>query len=170
VSGFSLWSMGSNRPVGHWARLPRLAPPSSVFWQVRGGWSAIVSGRWAPGERVAGKNSKKSFTFPSSPLRDRGKKMNSVVQNDTVLLFLLFFFLECMKRRRFEENAPFHLNVAPKHAKFQISPQSSFFSSIASLPISVSAPLVGRVFHFSPWPLIYAIEPLIDQKTSNFFN
>ena len=34
------------------------APPSSVFWQVRGGWSAIVSGRWAPGERVAGKNSK----------------------------------------------------------------------------------------------------------------
>ena len=70
-----------------------------------------------------------------------------------------------MKRRRFGENAPFHLNVAPKRAKFQISPQSSFFfSSIASLPISVSAPLVGRVFHFSPWPPIYAIEPLIDQK------
>jgi hypothetical protein len=45
-----------------------------------------------------------------------------------------------------------------------------FFSSIASLPISVFAPLVGRVFHFSPWPLIYAIEPLIDQKISNFFN
>ena len=88
--------------------------------------------------------------------------MNSVVQNDTVLLF--FFFFECMKRRRFGENAPFHLNVAPKRAKFQISPQSFFFSSIASLPISVSAPLVGCVFHFSPWPLIYAIEPLIDQK------
>jgi len=54
----------------------------------------------------------------------------------------------------------------------QISTQPSilFFSSIASLPISVFAPLVGRVFHFSPWPLIYAIEPLIDQKTSNFFN
>ena len=33
-------------------------PPSPAFWQVRGGWSAIVSGRWAPGERVAGKNSK----------------------------------------------------------------------------------------------------------------
>jgi hypothetical protein len=75
-----------------------------------------------------------------------------------------------MKRRRFGENALFHLNVAPKRAKFQISPQSSFLSSIASLPISVSVPLVGRVFHFSPWPLIYAIEPLIDQKTSNFFN
>ena len=34
------------------------------------------------------------------------------------------------------------------------------FISIASLPNSVSAPLVGRVFHFNPWPLIYAIEPL----------
>jgi hypothetical protein len=65
----------------------------------------------------------KANLFPSSPLRDRGKKMNSVVQNDTVLLFLFFFFFfECMKRRRFGENAPFHLNVAPKRAKFQISP------------------------------------------------
>jgi hypothetical protein len=27
-----------------------------------------------------------------------------------------------MKRRRFGENAPFHLNVAPECAKFQISP------------------------------------------------
>jgi hypothetical protein len=32
-----------------------------------------------------------------------------------------------MKRRRFGENAPFHLNVAPKRAKFQLSPQSPFF-------------------------------------------
>jgi hypothetical protein len=36
------------------------------------------------------------------------------------------------------------------------------------LPISVSAPLGGRVFHFSTWPLIYAIEPLIDQKNFQF--
>jgi hypothetical protein len=37
----------------------------------------------------------KAKLFPSSPLRDRGKKMNSVVQNDTVLLsfFFVFFFL-----------------------------------------------------------------------------
>jgi len=62
----------------------------------------------------------KATLFPSSPLRDRGKKMNSVVQNDIVLLF--FFFFECMKRRRFGENAPFHLNVAPERAEFQISP------------------------------------------------
>jgi hypothetical protein len=33
-----------------------------------------------------------------------------------------FFFFECMKRRRFGENTPFHLNVAPERAKFQISP------------------------------------------------
>ena len=37
------------------------------------------------------------------------------------------------------------------------------YISIASLSISVSTPLVGRVFLFSPWPLIYAIEPSIDQ-------
>jgi hypothetical protein len=100
-----------------------LGAAAEVRWVVSGGWSAIVSGRWAPGERVAGKIQIKASLSPSSPLRDRGKKMNSVVQNDTVLLFLFFFFFfECMKRRRFGENAPFHLNVAPKRAKFQISP------------------------------------------------
>jgi hypothetical protein len=36
-------------------------------------------------------------------------------------------------------------------------------NSIASLQISVSAPIVGRVFHFDPWPLIYVIWPSIDQ-------
>jgi len=44
----------AGRPLGATAKV---RPPSPVFWQVRGGWSAIVSGRWAPGERVAGKNS-----------------------------------------------------------------------------------------------------------------
>jgi len=44
----------AGRPLGATAKA---RPPSPVFWQVRGGWSAIVSGRWAPGERVAGKNS-----------------------------------------------------------------------------------------------------------------
>ena len=28
---------------------------------------------------------------------------------------------------------------------------------------SVPVPLVGRVFHFGSWPLIYAIKPSIDQ-------
>jgi len=44
----------AGRPLGTTAKV---RPPSPVFWQVRGGWSAIVSGRWAPGERVAGRNS-----------------------------------------------------------------------------------------------------------------
>jgi hypothetical protein len=38
-----------------------------------------------------------------------------------------------------------------------------FFPSIASLPNSNPVPIFGRVFHFGPWPLNYAIEPLIDQ-------
>jgi hypothetical protein len=45
------------------------------------------------------------------------RKKNSVAQNDTVLP--LFFFY--MKQRRFIQNAPFHLNVAPANV-FQISP------------------------------------------------
>jgi hypothetical protein len=97
----------------------------------------LAGARWVVGHCVRSVGSrrewpakiqKKATFLPSSPLRDRWKKMNSVVQNDTVLLFpFFFFFFECMKRRRFGENAPFHLNVAPKRAKIQISPQSSFF-------------------------------------------
>ena len=124
--------------------------------------------------RVAGKNSKKSnlFSFfPAAWSGEEDEQCRSKRHRSALSFFFFFLFVfECMKRRRFGENAPFHLNVAPKRAKFQISPQSSFLSSIASLPISVSVPLVGRVFHFSPWSLIYAIEPLIDQKNSNFFN
>jgi hypothetical protein len=51
----------------------------------------------------------------------------------------------------------------PKRVNLQSSPQLSFVPSIAPLPNSISAPIVGRGFHFSPWPLNYAIEPLIDQ-------
>ena len=57
------------QPAGRpWGATAKARPPSPVFWQVRGGWSAIVFGRWAPGERVAGKNSKKkSFLFSFFP-------------------------------------------------------------------------------------------------------
>jgi hypothetical protein len=74
-----------------------------------------------------------------------------------------------MKRRHFMKNAPFHLKVAPA-SFFKLVLNLSFvllsphnvisilrINSIASLQISVSAPIVGRVFHFDPWPLIYAI-------------
>jgi hypothetical protein len=63
---------------------------------------------------------KHPFSFFPAACSGGRRKRNSVVQNDTVLLFLFFF--ECMKRRRFGENAPFHLNVALERAKFQISP------------------------------------------------
>ena len=79
-------SWGSSRLVGHWARLPRF-----------GGWCAVVGRPLCP---VCGLQARewpaemqiKASLSPSSPLRDRGKKMNSVVQNDTVLLFHFFLF------------------------------------------------------------------------------
>jgi hypothetical protein len=51
----------------------------------------------------------------------------------------------------------------PKRVNLQSSPQLSFVPLIASLPNSNPVPIFGRVFHFGPWPLNYAIEPLIDQ-------
>ena len=77
---------------------------------------------------------------------------------------LFFFFFFCMKRRRFRQNAPFHLSPA-RRQNTSISKAALnhlLFISIAPLPKLVSAPIVGRVFHFGPWPLIYAIEPSID--------
>jgi hypothetical protein len=62
---------------------------------------------------------KHPFSFFPAACSGGRRKRNSVVQNDTVMLFLFFF--ECMKRRRFGENAPFHLNVALERAEFQIS-------------------------------------------------
>jgi hypothetical protein len=80
-----------------------------------------------------------------------------------------------MKRCRFMKNTSFHLKVASA-SFFDLVLNLSFvllsphnvililrINSIASLQISVSAPIVGRVFHFDPWPLIYAIWPSIDQ-------
>jgi hypothetical protein len=123
--------------------------------RVHGG--SVLAGMWR--EREAKKKQNFSF-FPCCTFRGR-KKRNSVVQNDTVLVF--FFFN--MKRRRFGQNAPFHLNKTrcQNASNFKSALNYLLFISIASLSISVSAPIVGRVFHFSPWPLIYAIGPSIDQ-------
>jgi hypothetical protein len=53
------------QPAGRpWGATAKARPPSpSVFWQVRGGWSAIVSGRWAPGESGRQKFKKKQPFF-----------------------------------------------------------------------------------------------------------
>jgi hypothetical protein len=59
-------------------------------------------------EGVKKKKTKVVF-FPCCTSRGR-RRRNCVAQNDTVL----FFFFN-MKRRRFGQNTPFHLNIAPTH-------------------------------------------------------
>ena len=111
------------------------------------------------------------FCIASSEEEERGTVPFKTVPFGPLSSSYYFFFF-CMKRRRFRQNAPFHLSPARRQNASICKAALNYllFISIVSLPISVFAPLVGRVFHFSPWPLIYAIEPLIDQKTSNFFN
>jgi len=112
----------AGRPLGATAKV-RLPP---VFWQVRGGWSASVFGRWARGERGPGKiQTKAPFSFFPAAMFGGGEKKEEQCHSKRHRS-ALFFLIKCMKRRRFGENAPFHLNVAPARANFQISPQSSF--------------------------------------------
>ena len=56
------YSSHGEQPVGR-----PLGAAAEVRWVARGGWSAIVSGRWAPGERMAGKIQKKNFPFSFFP-------------------------------------------------------------------------------------------------------
>jgi hypothetical protein len=88
------WPMG----VASRARLPGF--PS---W---GGVGLRVLARHTVGRSK--KEKTKAFIFPCCTSRGR-RRRNNVAQNDTVL-FSLFFN---MKRRRFGQNAPFHLNMAP---------------------------------------------------------
>jgi hypothetical protein len=62
-----------------------------------------------------------------------------------------------MKRRRFGQNAPFHLNMAPTRQLPNQSVIYLLFISIASLPTSIAALIVSRLFHFHPWSPSYAI-------------
>jgi len=80
----------AGRPLGATAKV-RLPP---VFWQVRGRWSASVFGRWAPSERGPGRIQTKALfsLLPRCNVWGGRRKRNSVIQNDTVLLFLFFFF------------------------------------------------------------------------------
>ena len=121
---------------------------------------SVLAGMWR--EREA----KKSKTFLSSPAARSGEEERGTVSFKTTPFWyysLSFFFN--MKRRRFGQNAPFHLNKTRRQnaSNFKSALNHLLFISIASLSISVSAPIVGLVFHFSPWPLIYAIGPSIDQ-------
>ena len=73
-----------------------------VRLQSRNGWSAIDAfGGGGGEEREVGRFFKNGFCLLVVQTRGR-RKMNSVVQNDTVLAFLFFcFFFSYMKRRRF---------------------------------------------------------------------
>ena len=64
---------------------------------------------------------------------------------------LLFFFF-CMKRRRFRQNAPFHLSPARRQnaSICKAALNHLLFISIAPLPKLVPALIVGRVFQFGP--------------------
>jgi len=96
---------------------------------------SVLAGMWR--EREA---KKQNFSFfPCCTFRRR-RKRNNVVQNDAVLV--LFFFFN-MKRRRFGKNTPFHLNKTRRQnaSNFKSALNYLLFISIASLSISVSAPM-----------------------------
>jgi len=117
--------MGSSRLVGHWARLLRFGPPPRFSGRCAVGGRPVCSVGGLQAREGPEKNSNKSPFFPSSPLQCLGGKKKeeqcrSKRHRSAPSLFPFFF--ECMKRRRFGENAPFHLNVASECAKFQISP------------------------------------------------
>jgi hypothetical protein len=90
---------------------------------------------------------RKKQKFHSSPAaRPREEERGTVSLKTT--LFCSFFFLKSMKRRRFGQNAPFHLNMAPT---CQLPNQS----------LKIAALIVGRLFHFGPWSRISSIKSLI---------
>jgi len=76
--------------------------------QVRGYTSGVMVGVFFMlfGERGREKLVKKSHSSPASHVQ-RKKKTYSAVQNDTIWVF--FLREQCMKRRCFGQNAPFHL-------------------------------------------------------------
>ena len=116
-----------------------------VRLQSRNGWSAIGASSVAVGAKRERGSTFENFCL-SLLIRGGRKKMNSVVQNDTFLVPFIYIYIY--------ETASFWIKrvVSFKLGKLQISP-----------PHSIPAPIVGRIFHFGPWPLIYAIKPSIDQ-------
>jgi hypothetical protein len=84
---FSHGEQPAGRPLGATAKV-RLHP---VFWQVRGRPVCSVGGLQA--RREAKFKPKPLFSFFTAAMFGGGRrKRNSVIQNDTVLLFPFFFF------------------------------------------------------------------------------
>jgi hypothetical protein len=70
--------------------------------------------------------------------------------------FGTFFYEQCMKRRRFLQNTPFHLKGkgGKNMSEYKSVLNCNFdlkINSIASLPKANSGPEVGCLFHFGPW-------------------
>jgi hypothetical protein len=77
----------AGRPLGATAKV-RLPP---VFWQVRGGWSASVFGRWAPGERGPGKiQTKAPFSFFPAAMFGGEEERGTVSFKTTPFCFFFF--------------------------------------------------------------------------------
>jgi len=84
----------------------------------------------------------KNKTFLSSPAARSGEEERGTMSFKTTPFWYCFFFFN-MKRRRFGKNTPFHLNKTRRQnaSNFKSALNYLLFISIASLSISVSAPM-----------------------------
>jgi len=66
---------------------------------------------WVLGEREDKKNEGKNASSSPVLCASRGRRRLMVsFKTAPFAFFFLFFLVKCMKRRRFDQNAPFHLN------------------------------------------------------------
>ena len=146
--------------------------------QRRVGWAVGVAGRrdslgsssswaWGFGFLAEHAGRERGKTFPSSPAARLGEEERGTLslKRHFSCLFLSFFLFYNMKRRRFRQNVPFHLNETRRQntSIYKSALNYLLFISIATFKNSIAALIFGCFFHFGPCPLIYAIEPSIDQ-------
>ena len=147
IPGHGCVGSGARWSGGRQAPLPRCF--SRFRW--RGGWSASGFGfggpkAWSVGpwhvRREAGTKTP-VFLFSATPAGGRRREF--------LFLFLFFLKKKRMKRRRFIQM------WRQKRANVHISPPI-IFVPFNCVPANFGlVRLVGRLFHFSPWSLIYAI-------------
>jgi hypothetical protein len=126
---------------------------TQLLWHLILRWVASDFGSKACGRKRQGKKQGIKKQNLSSPVACPGEGEGETVpsKNGTVLFLFFFFFGKCMKRRRFFQNASFHLNGNWRQsARFHVSP------SICAL------------FNFGPWFWISSIKSLIGHQTSIF--
>ena len=115
------WGAASRAAAGRGAAVQACLPR----FRQRGGWSANVFGRWSNdmGPRVGrwarGTNNLNKCFFFLLPRcmfggQKKGEQCRSKRHRSALFPFSFFFLIKCMKRRRFGENAPFHLKPAKR--------------------------------------------------------